>query len=108
MRDVSVVFHLAAQVAVTTSLTDPRDDFTTNALGTFNVLEAARQLKPLPAVLYTSTNKVYGEIQHVRIAERKARYLFEDLPHGAPESFPLPFYSPHGCSKTPPHPHVPH
>src|ERR1700687_3169399 len=99
MRDVSAVFHLAAQVAVTTSLTDPRDDFTTNALGTFNVLEAARQLKPFPAVLYTSTNKVYGEIEHVRIAERKSRYVFEDLPFGVPESCPLDFYSPYGCSK---------
>jgi CDP-paratose 2-epimerase len=99
MRDVSVVFHLAAQVAVTTSLTDPRDDFTTNALGTFNVLEAARQLKPLPAVLYTSTNKVYGEIEHVRIAERDTRYVFENLPYGVPESCPLDFYSPYGCSK---------
>jgi CDP-paratose 2-epimerase len=99
MRDVSVVFHLAAQVAVTTSLTDPRDDFTTNALGTFNVLEAARRLKPLPAVLYTSTNKVYGGIEHARIAERKSRYVFEDLPFGVPESCPLDFYSPYGCSK---------
>jgi CDP-paratose 2-epimerase len=99
MRDVSAVFHLAAQVAVTTSLTDPRDDFTTNALGTFNVLEAARQLKPLPTVLYTSTNKVYGEIEHVRVGERETRYVFEDLPYGVPESCPLDFYSPYGCSK---------
>ena len=99
MRDVSVVFHLAAQVAVTTSLTDPRDDFTTNALETFNVLEAARQVKPLPTVLYTSTNKVYGEIEHVRIGEQETRYFFEDLPHGVPESCPLDFYSPYGCSK---------
>jgi len=98
-RDVSVVFHLAAQVAVTTSLTDPRDDFTTNALGTFNVLEAARQLNPMPTVLYTSTNKVYGEIEHVRISERETRYVFENLPHGVPESCPLDFYSPYGCSK---------
>lgn len=99
MRDVSAIFHLAAQVAVTTSLTDPRDDFTTNALGTFNVLEAARQLNPLPTVLYTSTNKVYGEIEHVRIAERETRYVFEDLPHGVSESCPLDFHSPYGCSK---------
>jgi CDP-paratose 2-epimerase len=99
MRDVSVVFHLAAQVAVTTSLTDPRNDFTTNALGTFNVLEAARQVQPLPTVLYTSTNKVYGEIEHVHVAERETRYVFEDLPHGVPESCPLDFYSPYGCSK---------
>src|ERR1700751_3027954 len=58
MRDVSVVFHLAAQVAVTTSLTDPRDDFTTNALGTVNVLEAARQLNPSSTVLSTAANRV--------------------------------------------------
>ena len=99
MRDISAVFHLAAQVAVTTSLTDPRDDFTTNAMGTFNVLEAARLLNPMPVVLYTSTNKVYGEIEHVRIAERETRYVFEDLPYGVPESCPLDFYSPYGCSK---------
>jgi CDP-paratose 2-epimerase len=99
MRDISAVFHLAAQVAVTTSLTDPRDDFTTNAMGTFNVLEAARLLNPMPVVLYTSTNKVYGGIEHVRIAERETRYVFKDLPYGVPESCPLDFYSPYGCSK---------
>jgi len=76
----NTVFHLAAQVAVTMSLTDPREDFSINALGTLNVLEAARQLQPLPVVVYTSTNKVYGGLDHVRVVERETRYDFEDLP----------------------------
>jgi len=95
----NTVFHLAAQVAVTMSLTDPREDFSINALGTLNVLEAARQLQPLPVVVYTSTNKVYGGLDHVRVVERETRYDFEDLPQGVAESCPLDFHSPYGCSK---------
>lgn len=67
------IFHLAAQVAMTTLLIDLRDDFTTKAFGTFNVLEAALQFKPLPTVLYTSTSKVHGKIEPVRVAERGTR-----------------------------------
>lgn len=99
MQGVSTVFHLASQVAVTTSVADPREDFAINALGAFNVLEAARQLKPLPVVLYTSTNKVYGGLDHIRVGERETRYVFEDLPQGVAESCPLDFHSPYGCSK---------
>jgi CDP-paratose 2-epimerase len=93
------VFHLAAQVAVTTSIANPQEDFSINAQGTLNVLEAARQQKPMPIVLYTSTNKVYGGLEHLRVIERPTRYEFENLPYGVPETCPLDFHSPYGCSK---------
>lgn len=99
MQGASAVFHLAAQVAVTTSVVNPRDDFSINAQGTLNVLEAARQQKPMPVFLYTSTNKVYGGLDHLRVVERPSRYEFENLPHGVPETCPLDFHSPYGCSK---------
>jgi CDP-paratose 2-epimerase len=98
--DADAVLHLAAQVAVTTSVKDPRDDFEVNALGTFNVLEAVRtRAAARPAVLYASTNKVYGNLEHVRVVERDGRYAYEDLPQGVDESEPLDFHSPYGCSK---------
>src|SRR4051812_30189688 len=75
--DADVVLHLAGQVAVTTSVLDPRADFETNALGTFNVLEAVRNAAGArPAVLYSSTNKVYGNLEHVKIIERDGRYAY--------------------------------
>ncbi len=93
------IFHLAAQVAVTTSVDDPRHDFEVNALGTFNVLEAARaQVRP-PAVLFTSTNKVYGGLEDVALRETPRRWVFADRPHGIAETQPLDFHSPYGCSK---------
>lgn len=94
-----VVYHLAGQVAVTTSVEDPRSDFEVNALGTFNVLEAARQSGRHPAVVFTSTNKVYGGIDDVVVAERATRYEFAELPNGISERQPLDFHSPYGCSK---------
>lgn len=98
--DADAVLHLASQVAVTTSILDPRDDFETNALGTFNVLEAVRTVaKGRPAVLYSSTNKVYGDLAHVRVVERDGRYAYEDRPFGVDESEPLDCKSPYGCSK---------
>jgi CDP-paratose 2-epimerase len=99
MRGATEVFHLAAQVAVTTSVVNPREDFSTNAQGTLNVLEAARVQKRMPIVLYTSTNKVYGGLEHLRVVELPRRYEFEDLPLGVPETCPLDFHSPYGCSK---------
>ena len=99
MRGADVVFHLAAQVAVTTSVTKPQEDFSINAQGTVNILEAARKQTPMPVVLYTSTNKVYGGIEHLRVVERATRYEFENLPYGVPENCPLDFHSPYGCSK---------
>lgn len=98
-RDANVIVHLAAQVAVTTSVTKPREDFEINAFGTFNVLEAARASKNKPAVLYSSTNKVYGGMDDVAIVEQPTRYAYADLPLGAPETQPLDFHSPYGCSK---------
>lgn len=94
-----VVVHLAAQVAVTTSVTDPRNDFEVNALGTFNVLEAARQSGHRPIFLYASTNKVYGGMEEAAVVEEETRYRYADLPQGVPESQGLDFHSPYGCSK---------
>ncbi len=99
VRQVDVIFHLAAQVAVTTSLIDPRTDFEINALGTLNVLEAARQARHRPIVLYTSTNKVYGAMEDVPVVEEATRYRYADRPFGIDERQPLDFHSPYGCSK---------
>jgi CDP-paratose 2-epimerase len=99
MNGADVVFHLAAQVAVTTSVANPLEDFSINAQGTLNVLEAARHQRPMPIVLYTSTNKVYGGLDHLNIVERPTRYEFENLPYGVSETCPLDFHSPYGCSK---------
>ena len=98
-RGADVVVHLAAQVAVTTSVDDPRTDFEINALGTFNVLEAARLSGRNPGVIYASTNKVYGGMEDVVVVEGESRYRYRDLPGGVPESQPLDFHSPYGCSK---------
>lgn len=97
--DTDRVYHLAAQVAVTTSVTNPRADFEINALGTFNVLEAVRAVAPDAIVLYASTNKVYGGLEDVEVVEEETRYSFADLKAGVPESHPLDFHSPYGCSK---------
>ncbi|MES2201161.1 MAG: SDR family NAD(P)-dependent oxidoreductase, partial [candidate division FCPU426 bacterium] len=100
------VFHFAGQVAVTTSVTDPREDFEVNALGTFNMLEglrhglsAASKKKTKPAFFYSSTNKVYGGMEDIRVVEKGGRYQYRDLPKGIPESRLLDFHSPYGCSK---------
>ena len=97
--DCDAVVHLAGQVAVTTSILEPRHDFEVNALGTINVLEACRLSERRPTVLFASTNKVYGGMEEVGIVEREDRYDYEALPNGVPESFPLDFHSPYGCSK---------
>ena len=99
VQGVDVIVHLAAQVAVTTSVTDPRNDFEINAAGTFNVLEAARSAKQLPAVLYASTNKVYGGMEDVVVEEDAERYYYRDYPNGISETASLDFHSPYGCSK---------
>lgn len=97
--DIEVVIHLAGQVAVTTSVVDPRGDFEANALGTLNVLEAARRAPRLRALLYASTNKVYGGLEEVGVELTGGQYAFRDLPGGIPETYPLDFHSPYGCSK---------
>lgn len=93
------IVHLAAQVAVTTSVTDPVTDFQINALGTFNTLEAARASGHNPTFIYSSTNKVYGGMEDVKVVEGETRYDYESLPEGAAETQPLDFHSPYGCSK---------
>jgi CDP-paratose 2-epimerase len=93
------VLHLAAQVAVTTSIVDPRTDIEINAMGTFNVLDALRRLSPESFFLYASTNKVYGRMESVGVEERNGRYELRDLPNGVGETQPLDFHSPYGCSK---------
>lgn len=98
-QGVERVYHLAGQVAVTTSVRNPRKDFEDNALGTFNTLEAARLVGNDPIFVYASTNKVYGGMEEVMIKERETRYDYARLPFGVPESQPLDFHSPYGCSK---------
>jgi CDP-paratose 2-epimerase len=98
-RIADVIIHLAAQVAVTTSVTNPREDFEINAQGTFNMLEAARLNKRKPVFLYASTNKVYGEMEDVHVVEDATRWHYANLPLGCPETQPLDFHSPYGCSK---------
>jgi CDP-paratose 2-epimerase len=93
------IYHLAGQVAVTTSVQNPRQDFEANALGTFNVLEAARLVGDDPIFIYASTNKVYGGMQELVIEEQVTRYWYKDKPLGIPETQPLDFHSPYGCSK---------
>ena len=98
-RDADVIVHLAGQVAVTTSVANPRDDFESNALGTFNVLEAARLSGRDPVFIYASTNKVYGGMEDVELFEEATRWRYKDLINGCPETQPLDFHSPYGCSK---------
>lgn len=96
------VFHLAAQVAVTSSLVDPRHDFSVNALGTLNVLEAIRGCARPPSIVFSSTNKVYGALDDIDVAIAGQRYVPSDAnvrTHGVGESRALEFHSPYGCSK---------
>lgn len=93
------IYHLAAQTAVTTSVIDPRTDFEINALGTFNVLEAARAAGYDPIFIYSSTNKVYGGMEDAPAQELATRYVLPDYPDGVSEARPLDFHSPYGCSK---------
>jgi CDP-paratose 2-epimerase len=99
VASVDAVFHLAGQTAVTTSVLDPRGDFEANALGTLNVLEAARRARSAPVVVLASTNKVYGGLAHLEVIEEPTRFAFRDLPHGVDESHPLDLHSPYACSK---------
>jgi len=103
MRKADVVFHVAAQTAMSTSLDDPIDDFGVNATGTLNVLEAARILGNNPVIFYTSTNKVFGELTNkpVRLAEMPTRWTFADSEYqdGINENYPLDYEGPYGCSK---------
>jgi len=93
------VIHLAAQVAVTTSVTHPREDFEINALGTLNLLEAVRQYASHATLIFASTNKVYGCMEDIAFERQGKRYAYIDYPNGVDESRPLDFHSPYGCSK---------
>ncbi|MFQ6063311.1 MAG: NAD-dependent epimerase/dehydratase family protein, partial [Methanosarcinales archaeon] len=101
-KGVDTILHTAAQTAVTTSVLDPKTDFDVNALGTFNVLEAARACDA-EAVVYCSTNKVYGDnVNTIKVIEKEKRYVFEDkFKNGIPESFSTDLceHTPYGCSK---------
>lgn len=99
MQDVEVVAHLAAQVAVTTSVVDPLEDFSINAQGGINVLEAARTCGSDPIVLYASTNKVYGAMEKFPTRDVGLRHELPDFPEGVPEDYPIDLHSPYGCSK---------
>jgi CDP-paratose 2-epimerase len=102
VANASEIYHFAAQVAVTTSLVAPIDDFEINARGTLNVLEAMRALPQPPPLLFTSTNKVYGGLDDVGLRAGKGRYEPVDEPtraHGIGEDRALDFHSPYGCSK---------
>ena len=94
-----VVLHLAGQVAMATSISDPRADFEVNALGTLNVLEAVREFAPEAAVVYASTNKVYGALTDVALIEGPTRYTAPSHPTGIDENAVLDFRTPYGCSK---------
>jgi CDP-paratose 2-epimerase len=101
------IIHLAGQVAVTTSVENPREDFQINAMGTFNLLEAVREVYgassskkvKLPFVIFSSTNKVYGGMEGVRVIEKNGKYGYRDFKRGISESQVLDFHSPYGCSK---------
>jgi len=94
-----IIFHLAGQVAMTTSLKNPRLDFEVNVLGTFNLLEAVRKYTSDSIIIYSSTNKVYGDLEYLTYKETKMRYMCRDYPNGFDEKLPLDFHSPYGCSK---------
>ncbi|MFN3649257.1 MAG: NAD-dependent epimerase/dehydratase family protein [Armatimonadota bacterium] len=102
VKRASRVFHFAAQVAVTTSLTDPFTDFDVNARGTLNLLESIRACDTPPPLVFTSTNKVYGGLEDVKLRLARRRYEPVDAAlraSGIGESRPLDFHSPYGCSK---------
>ncbi len=93
------IFHLSGQVAMTTSISNPLLDFEVNAIGTFNLLDSVRKYSPDSVILYSSTNKVYGDFEHLHFKEESLRYVCEEYPLGFPESISLDFHSPYGCSK---------
>lgn len=101
VEDCCEIYHFAAQVAVTTSVANPMDDFAINIQGTLNVLEALRKMDNPPPLIYTSTNKVYGDLNDIELAVNDTRYLptNEKYKNGVSEDRPLSFHSPYGCSK---------
>jgi CDP-paratose 2-epimerase len=98
-RRVDAIVHLGGQVAMTTSVSKPRDDFEVNVLGTLNVLESLRLYAPEASLVYASSNKVYGNLRSVPLVESRTRYLAPNHPRGLDEDTPLEFRTPYGCSK---------
>jgi len=94
-----ILFHLAGQVAMTTSLANPRLDFEINVLGGHNILEAVRKFSHQTIIVYSSTNKVYGDFGYINFIEHPTRYVAQEYEDGFDESIPLSFESPYGCSK---------
>ncbi|GHU70264.1 CDP-paratose 2-epimerase [Clostridia bacterium] len=95
----SAIFHVAGQVAMTSSILDPYKDFQINTMGTVNLLDAVRKYSKDSAILYSSTNKVYGDLEQFHYQETETRYICEQYPDGFPETVDLDFRSPYGCSK---------
>ncbi len=93
------IFHLAGQVTMTKSITDPYKDFEVNAMGAMNVLDSIRKYSPQTAIIFSSTNKVYGDLEDFTYEESPTRYICKEFPNGFDESIPLDFRSPYGCSK---------
>lgn len=93
------IFHLAGQVAMTTSISNPYKDFEINAMGAVNVLDTVRKYSPKTAIFFSSTNKVYGDLEYYTYEETDTRYKCVEFPNGFDESVPLDFRSPYGCSK---------
>lgn len=93
------IFHLAGQVAMTTSISDPRMDFEVNAMGTLNLLESIRIYSKNSAIIYSSTNKVYGDLEQFTYEEKETRWQCNERPNGFDETTNLDFHSPYGCSK---------
>ncbi len=98
-RDADVIAHLAGQVSMVSSIADPRYDFETNALGTFNVLEAMRRHTPDARLIFAGTNKVYGDLAGLRCEEHRTRFVLPDYPAGLPENLPIALHGGYSCSK---------
>lgn len=94
-----VIFHLAGQVAMTSSINNPQVDFEINVCGSINLLEAVRKFSPASMVIYASTNKVYGQLADINLRETGQRYTALEYPDGFGEGLKLDFHSPYGCSK---------
>ena len=93
------ICHVAGQVAMTTSISNPRKDFETNVLGTFNILESTRKYSPKALIAFSSTNKVYGDLDWMETTENEKRYILKNYVKGLNENIPLDFSTPYGCSK---------
>lgn len=98
-HDADVILHLAGQVSLVASINDPVYDFETNALGTFNVLEATRRFRPDAKLIYASTNKVYGDLRSLRVCEEETRYVLPGYADGLSEDLPMAWHGGYSCSK---------